>query len=94
MEKYFLVERRGNIRKCFGCKDSLLYEDFVVRHKRLYRYFNPQLDEEREKVGNVYFHCRFRCIRMRDPNFDGNVHSLYTSISQAILGENGLTFQE
>ena len=61
----------GNISTCFGCRNSLKKfrdppADLCIQQCN---YIAPNTGILQSKYGNVYYHCRPECIRLRHADF-------------------------
>ena len=64
----------GNISTCFGCRNSLKKfqdppADLCIQHQDWRDYIAPNTGISQAKYGNVYYHCRPECVKLRHANF-------------------------
>jgi hypothetical protein len=74
-EPFVLCFIKGNISVCVGCRNKYFKSpvspnNLCVRHTE-WREFKPKGSTEKQvKYGNVYYHCKVNCIRLRCQTFD------------------------
>ena len=71
---YQLTFIKGNISKCFGCRNHYPKSrrpprDLCIKHQEWREFLPKGAQTPQRKFCNAYYHCSPQCIRLRNPNF-------------------------
>jgi hypothetical protein len=87
-ELFILVKRTGRHKVCRGCgplrEPSTVPNDFLLRHKESYTYFNKKERVTKTTYGNRFYHTKSECVKKNWPNIGEIVFAIPLNLKSSV----------